>query len=221
MREAAAAAALAAAGRASAPRGTVRVTASVMVAHHILPAVMSRLRAEAPDIVIELVASDSSDNLLFREADIAVRMYRPTQLDVVTRHLGDIRLGFFAAQAYLARRGVPEHPADLPRHDLVGYDRDERLIAGLRAAGLPASRDWFAVRCDSQTVYWELVRAGAGIGIGQLAVAAADPAVIRVLADAPMPVLPVWLTAHPAQRHSPRVARVWGALVSGLAPHLS
>jgi len=221
MRDAAAEAALAAAGRAAAPRGTVRVTASVYVAHHILPPLIAALRADAPEITIELVASDTSDNLLFREADIALRMYRPTQLDVVTRHLGDLPLGFFAAQSYLARRGAPSGPEDLPDHDLVGYDRDERLISGLRARGLPATRDWFVVRCDSQTVYWELVRAGAGIGIGQVPVAAADPGVVRVLADAPLPVLPVWLTAHPALRHTPRVARVWDALAAGMASYLA
>jgi DNA-binding transcriptional LysR family regulator len=221
MRAAAAEAALAAAGRAAAPRGTVRVTASVFVAHHLLPPVLARLRTDVPEIVVDLVASDASDNLLFREADIALRMYRPTQLDMVTRHLGDLPLGFFAARSYLARRGAPARFADLPDHDLVGYDRDERLIAGLRAAGLPATRDWFAVRCDSQTVYWELVRAGAGIGIGQAAVADRDPQVVPVLAEAALPVLPVWLTAHPAVRHTPRVARVWDALAAGLAPHLA
>jgi DNA-binding transcriptional LysR family regulator len=221
MREAAAAVALAAAGRATKARGTVRLTASVFVAHHLLPPILARLRHDAPEIVLDLVASDASDNLLFREADIALRMYRPTQLDMVTRHLGDLRLGFFAAQSYIARRGTPARPEDLPDHDLLGYDRDERLIAGLRAAGLPATRDWFVVRCDNQTAYWELVRAGAGIGIGQATVAAADPGMVQVLADAPLPVLPVWLTAHPAQRHAPRVARVWDALAAGLQPHLS
>ncbi len=221
MRAAAAAAALAAAGRVAEARGTVRLTASVFVAHHLLPRVLARLRRDVPEIVLELVASDASDNLLFREADIALRMYRPTQLDMVTRHLGDIRLGFFASHSYVTRRGEPQAPEDLPAHDLVGYDRDERLIEGLRARGLPATRDWFAVRCDNQTAYWELVRAGAGIGIGQVAVAGQDPSVVQVLADAPLPVLPVWLTAHPAQRHAPRVALVWDALATGLAPHLS
>jgi DNA-binding transcriptional LysR family regulator len=65
------------------------------------------------------------------------------------------------------------------------------------------------------------VRARAGIGIGQATVAVRNPTVVRVLADAPLPVLPVWLTAHPAQRHAPRVARVWNALAEGLRPHLS
>jgi len=69
--------ALTAAGQEQDIKGTVRITASIFVAQNFLP-----------QISIDLVASDTSENLLFREADIALRMYRPEQLDVVTRHLG-------------------------------------------------------------------------------------------------------------------------------------
>ena len=92
---------LAAAGRQVSLAGTVRITASVMFSVMHLPAIIAEIRALEPQIAIELVPSDATSNLLYREADIAVRMYRPTQLDLITRHIGDMPLGIFAAKSYL------------------------------------------------------------------------------------------------------------------------
>ena len=86
MRDAAAHIALLAAGRSETLTGTVRLTASRVVSHYLLPPILADLRHKEPGIDIELVPSDSTENLLFREADITLRMYRPTQLDTVTRH---------------------------------------------------------------------------------------------------------------------------------------
>jgi len=217
MREAAARMALIAAGEGTGPEGSVRITASVVVSHFLLPPILSRLRRDQPGIRIDLVASDSSENLLFREADIAVRMYRPEQLDMVTRHVCDLPLGLYAATAYLDRVGRPETPEAALALDWVGFDRDEMLIRGMRAAGFPVSRDFFALRTDDQAAHWHLVRAGGGLGVVQQAIGAADPAVERVLPDLVLPSLPVWLTAHEALRPVPRVARVWDTLAGTLA----
>ena len=217
MREAAGRLALAAAGREEGLRGTVRLTASEVVAHYHLPPILAAIRAAEPEIALELVASDRSENLLFREADIAIRMYRPDQLDMVTKHLGDLSMGVFAAKSYLARAGRPERLDDLSRHSLIGYDRNEVILREMRALGLEATRDWFALRCDDDPVNWELVRAGCGIGFGQVAVARHDPAVERLFPDLALPRLPVWLTAPEAMRRTPRIRRVWDLLEQGLA----
>ncbi len=71
---------------------------------YVLPEIFTALRRAEPEIEIELVASDRSENLLRREAYIAVRMYRPTQTKVFTRKVGDLCLGMFAADSYIARR---------------------------------------------------------------------------------------------------------------------
>lgn len=195
--------------------GTVRLTASVFVAHYVLPNLLAELRQREPLIQIELVASDTSDNLLYRDADIALRMYRPDQLDVVTRHLSDIELGIFAAKTYLDRRGKPEQPDDLLQHDLVGYDRNDLIIRTMRQFGWDVTPETFATRCDSQSAYWELVRSGCGIGFGQAKVARRDSTLEQVLHNLPIPTLPVWIAAPNAVRHSTRVAAVWDHLVAG------
>lgn len=209
---------LIAAGQTQAETGTVRISTSEMFAHHHMPQIIADLRHKAPGIEIELHATDSSDNLLFREADIAVRMYRPTQLDLITRHLGDIALGFFASKTYIAERGLPESVDDLLTHDLIGFDRSELLLRGMREFGLDVTRSDFKVRCDDQTAYWQLTRAGCGIAINQRTIGLADPTMTPVLPDVPLPSLPLWLTMPHALRHTPRVRRVFDYLVARLKP---
>ena len=212
---------LALAGHDEAATGPVRLTASRFVSAFLLPPILAGLRHSDPGITIDLVATDTTENLLFHEADLAIRMYRPEQLDMITRHLGALELGLYATRGYLARRGVPETWEDCAAHDFLGYDRDDRIIKGMRAIGLEVDRNFFALRCDDQVIYWHLLCAGAGIGVSQRAAAALNPDLVEVLPDLPLPHLPVWLTAHETLRHSPRVARVWEALAAGLSPLLS
>lgn len=218
MRAAAGQIALTAAGRTERLEGTVRITTSVAMALYHLPKVIAQIRAAEPHIAVELVPSDNTTNLLYREADIAVRMYRPTQLDLVTQRLGEVELSVFAAKSYLARRGYPTHAADFATHDFVGYDTNPAMVEGFRAAGLPVTREFFKTRCDDNVVYWELVRAGCGIGFVQASIGRTDPLVQELPFGDMAPNLEMWLTAHAAMRQTPRIRRVWEMLAEGLRP---
>lgn len=214
MRDAAAHLSLAAAGRQETLQGTVRLTASRFVSHFLLPPMLARLRRAEPGIEIELVPSDSSENLLFREADIALRMYRPSQNDVVTRHLCDLPMAMYGAKDYLARHAPPQNLKDLQGHDIVGMDRSDMILRMLTFFGLTLKREDFPVRCDDQLVYWNLVRAGCGLGGAQTVIGDADPSVERVAPFLPLPPLPVWLTAPEALRQNPRIRHVMDHLAA-------
>ena len=67
--------------------GSVRITASEVVSAEVLPALLAGLARRHPQIQVELVPGDTLSNLLEREADIAVRMLRPTQGTLITRHI--------------------------------------------------------------------------------------------------------------------------------------
>ena len=218
MQSAAEAARLAALGVSEAEVGTVRITASVFVSHSVLPPLIAELRETHPEITIDLVATDRTENLLFGEADIAVRMYRPHQLDVITRHIGNMSLGLFGAKTYLERRGIPTKDTIL-EHDFVGYDRNEEIIRGFRERGFNVDRDFFVARTDSQTAYWELVRAGCGLGFGKIDYAIDDPLLELIPTEFDLPWLELWLTAHERVRRIPRVARVWEHLATGLVDY--
>jgi DNA-binding transcriptional LysR family regulator len=212
--------ALTAAGQSARLAGTVRITASVAMSYFHLPAIIAGIREVEPEIAIDLVPADTASNLLYREADIALRMFRPTQLDLVTRHLGDVTLSTFAAHSYIARRGRPTAGTAMA-HDFVGYDTDTAIIDGMLQAGYPVDRDFFRTRCDDNLAHWALVRAGCGIGFAQTFVGREDPLVQEIDFGFPLPSLPLWLTAHEAMRQTPRIRRVWDLLADGLAHVLS
>jgi DNA-binding transcriptional LysR family regulator len=105
-------------------RGTVRITASEVIGAEVLPPILTRLHEAHPEITIELVLSNRTEDLLQREADIAVRMVRPTQQALLARHAGDTELGLHARRDYLERRGMPSSLAELREHALIGFDRE-------------------------------------------------------------------------------------------------
>lgn len=207
---------LVAAGQVQSLSGVVRITASVAMSHHILPSLLAEFRREEPDIEIELNASDATDNLLFREADIAVRMFRPQQLDTITRHISDMDIGLFAAKSYLEAHGRPQEMDELKSLAWVGYDRSDLIIKGMRDLEWNVDRHFFATRCDNHAVYWELVKAGCGIGVAPKIIAQKSPELLQVLPSMPIDPLPVWLTAPEALRRTPRIRRVYDFLAENL-----
>lgn len=208
MRDAADAFARLAEGSAEQMAGTVRLTASEIMAAYVLPPMLARLAAEEPGIEIEIVASNQIGSLLARDADIAIRMVRPVQNDLVVRHVADLALTACAATAYLDRAGRPLVPQDLARHRLIGWDRADDIIKGFAQFGMSVDRHAFATRTDNQIVLWEAVKAGLGIGFAQASLVARQAGVEAVLPDLPIPVLPIWLTIHEDLRTSPRIRRV-------------
>lgn len=200
--------------------GTVRITASAMISNYVLPEMLAEIRTLHPTIAIETVPSDSAENLLMREADIAVRMFRPTQLELVTRHLGDIPLVAVAHERYLARRGTPADLTSLFGHDMIGFDRSDGIIAHARSLGIPLTRDSFAVRSDDQTHLWELIRAGLGIGFGQANLVRRTPGLVILPIELGIPPLPVWLTTHRELFTSHRIRAIYDALADGLSAYI-
>ncbi|HHB80437.1 MAG TPA: LysR family transcriptional regulator [Aliiroseovarius sp.] len=221
MRRSAGQMSLIAAGRAERLSGVVRVTASVWASLNILPPIVAEIRPRHPEIELEIVASDRTENLLFREADLAIRMYRPEQLEVISAHLGDVAMGLYAAPPYLDRIGRPDRFERLTEFDFVGYDTSEEIIRGMHEAGFKVDRHFFGARCDDNGVYWELVRAGCGLGFAVATVADRDPAVERVFPETEFHHMPIWLTAHKELRNTPRLRRVWDMIAEGLKPYLS
>lgn len=217
MRDAAGALARVAAGRAEEAGGTVRVTASEMMAVFVLPPVFAAMRAALPEIELELAATDTTANLLHREADIAVRMVRPEQADIVTRKLGEVRMGLYAHRDYLARRGRPQDFADLAGHDVIGYDRSDLIIRGARQMGFDIDRTFFSLRSDSQAACWTMLTAGWGVGFAQRNLADKEPELVRLMPDLALPTLPVWLTAHREVRTSRRIRLVFDFLASAIS----
>jgi DNA-binding transcriptional LysR family regulator len=217
MASTAAALARAASGEAEDERGTVRLAASDIIGAEVLPAIIAAFRRAHPSIEVELVLSNRNENLLQREADIAIRMVRPTQQQLMARKIGDVPVRLFAHKSYVRRRGLPTSLADVRNHDLIGYDRIPAVFEG---GGLDVLRSDFALRSDNDLAQLALLRAGAGIGGMQVQMGARDKAMIPVLhkhIDLP---LEMWLVMHEDLRESRRVRRMYDALDAGLSTYV-
>src|SRR5262249_60700817 len=77
----------AASGEALGESGTVRVTASQLIGHEVLPPILAEFGWRHPGIALELSLSDRQEDMLRGDADIAVRMARPTQKSLVVRRI--------------------------------------------------------------------------------------------------------------------------------------
>ncbi|RWR07089.1 LysR family transcriptional regulator [Paenirhodobacter populi] len=205
-----------ASGERNAPRGTVRLTANDIVGTFILPPMLAAFRESHPAITIELSLSTRNENLLRREADIAVRMVRPAQEAIVARHLGAVRIGLFAHRRYAATHGLPQSAEELFSHPIVGIDQEEALIAGLSFGGHALSRDDFAFRCDSAVAQLMAVKAGFGIGACHLGLAAGEPELVRVLPGTVEFGYEMWLAMHEDLRDTRRVRLLFDHLAEGL-----
>lgn len=208
-----------AAGQGEDVRGTVRVTASEVVGAEILPPILADLQERHPDLVVELVLSNRVDDLLRRDADLAVRMVEPRQEALLVRRVGSVGLGLFVHRRYVDRHGLPASLAALNDHRLVGFDQETPMVRAARRVlpFLDAIR--FRLRTDSDLATLAAIRCGYGIGICQKGIAARDPDLLPVLPGLLDAIaLPTWVVMHEDQRSVPRCRATFDALVAGLAP---
>lgn len=210
-----------ASGQGEGVRGAVRVTASEVIGVEVLPPILARLRADHPALTVELRLSNRLDDLLLREADIAVRMVRPTQDALVARRIGAVELGLHARRDYLEAHGVPASMDDLAAHSLIGYDHETEYLRRLRQRFPMMARSRFALRADSDLAQLAAIRAGYGIGVCHTALAARDQQLVRLLPKAFTVELDTWLAMHEDLRDSPRCAVTFAALAEGLSAYLA
>ncbi len=220
MASASAALARVAAGEASPDQGVVRVTASEIVGCEVLPAMLASFRAAFPGIVVELALTNRNEDLLRRDADIAVRMVRPTQSALVARRIGETRIGLFAHAAYLERCGRPANLEELVRHRMIGYDRDDRALRAFGAMASRFTRDVFGFRCDSDLAQLAALRAGVGIGGCQENIARRSPELVRLFPDEIAIPLEIWLVMHEDLKSTPRLRALFDHLAAGLSDYV-
>lgn len=216
MGEAATRVSLSATGRALSVEGPVCVTASELVAAHLLGPAVLRVREAHPAIELEIVASNSARDLRRREADIAIRNFQPKEPDLIARKVGESMARVYAAPSYLERVGPLEAPEDLERAELFAFDRSTLMIDGLRRLGVELTRAHFPVVTENHLVQWELCKRGVALCMVMEEVGDAEPAVVRVAPDVAFPV-PLWVTAHREVRTSRRIRVVFDLLVEWLA----
>jgi len=208
---------LSAAGQSQSIEGTVCITASETYAAILLPPIIARLRRAEPGIDIEIVTSNKASDLRRREADIAIRNFRPTEPDLVAKKIRDVPARLYAAPAYLERIGNPKVPYDLRHADFISIDNSGMFLKSLNALGLNLAQRNFPIFTENYLVMWELVKHGLGIGVLDGNIGDAEPLVRRALPELEPLMFPIWLVAHREVNTSRRIRVVFDLLAEELA----
>jgi DNA-binding transcriptional LysR family regulator len=199
--------------------GAVRLTVSEMFAAEVIAPILAELQAEHPRIVVELLVSNRIENLLRRDADIAVRTGRPEQQALLASRVGTFEVGLFATPAYLARRSAPRSAADLDAHAFVGFDAGAPYTRTLALNGKPLGREQFTLRTDSDLAQLAAIRAGCGIGACHVPLGR-RAGLVRVLPQLFAPKVELWLAMHEDLRTTRRHRTVFTALHTGLEQYV-
>ncbi|MDH7794991.1 MULTISPECIES: LysR family transcriptional regulator [unclassified Beijerinckia] len=103
------------------PRGRLRINCLVPFGQHYLIPLIPRFLEQNPEITIELTLTDKVVDLMEERADLAIRAGQLTSPGLVARRLGQSRMVMVASPAYLEAHGLPQTPADLAQHKLLGF----------------------------------------------------------------------------------------------------
>lgn len=217
MGEAAAQISLTATGQSQAIDGEVRITASDIMAMYTLPPILQRVLDAAPRLKIDIIAVNDIQDILRREADIAIRHVRPEQPELVARLVQEPTASFYAAKDYLDRQGRPKTINDLAAHQFVSFGDTDQMIGFVEPLGIELTRDNFRLQSKSGVVAWELVRRGLGIAVMSDDVGAATPEVERLVPSMAPFVFPVWLVTHRELHTSKRIRLVFDMLAEAFA----
>jgi len=197
--------------------GVVVITATDLLSTNVLPQILIELRESAPGIKVEVNASNDIQDLMHREADIAVRHIRPEQPELIAKHVGDFRANLYASKAYLDALGRPRAIRDIAAYDFVGNADLEQLITPLQKLGVPLRPESFVASSESGTVIWAMLKAGYGISMQPEPLGDADPDLEKVWEALPSLNFPMWLVTHRELRTSPRIRVVFDLLARGLS----
>lgn len=185
--------------------GNVRISANEVIGLYYLPPLLAEFNDLYPEVQVEIEISNKATSLSKRDADIALRMFRPTQPDLVARRLPDIPLRFCASRNYLDKHGRPQCFEDLASHRILGFDRDPQMIREAKSLGRDIKPEDFLNRTDFLPLHIEMVRQDAGISITHLSIIKQFPELEMLLTSTPIPNLEFWLVCHADVQHNRRI----------------
>jgi DNA-binding transcriptional LysR family regulator len=213
MGEAASHLSMVATAQSQSTEGLVRITANDMYAAYILPAALKRLHNLAPRLTVEIIASNQINDLMRREADIAIRHVPPQQAELIAKRCPDTSANLYAASGYFGGNGRPRTARDLAGASFIGFTGSiDDMVRELNSRGVAVTAQNFKWSTASGIVGWEMLKQGLGLGLMMKEVAAVTPGVEVVLPEFdPIPV-PTWLVTHRELHTSRRIRLVFDFL---------
>ncbi|MBY0509564.1 MAG: LysR family transcriptional regulator [Rhodospirillaceae bacterium] len=197
--------------------GTVRLSVTEMLGTMWLPKQLAAFHGKYPGVCVEVLVDNRAANLMRREADIAMRLFRPDQPDLIARHVGEVVMGLYGSRDYLAREGTPTTVAHLRHHFLVGFDEGmgtrNKDVQRLERCFMPEK---IVHRSSSFIGQLHATQQGIGLGVHDCFIADSDPNLQRLMPDQFEHRMEVWLVTHADMRRSARIRAVYDFLAAAL-----
>jgi DNA-binding transcriptional LysR family regulator len=165
------------------PSGDLKITTTVGLGSVWLTPRIKEFMELYPDIAVELILEDEELDLSMRKADVAIRLRRPTQADLIQRKLFTVHHHILASVDYIKMHGIPKSVEDLDKHKIMVFQGASYLadLTVLRKVGRPSDNPRaVALTVNSAYGLRRAVQAGAGIAILADYLVAPDMNLVRI-----------------------------------------
>jgi DNA-binding transcriptional LysR family regulator len=201
------------------PAGPLLITTTVGLGATWLAARINEFMTLYPTIQLEIKLNDSELDLVMREADVAIRLHRPTQSEMIQRKLFTVHFHIYAAKSYLAENGNPETVDQLDDHRIITFGEPVPAFLGdinylERLGRADKSRRSVALKVNSVNGMMQAARAGIGLAMLPDYAAEEQPELERVLVQVDLPEFETYFVYPPALKNSKRVGVFRDFLVS-------
>lgn len=193
------------------PEGPMRITVAEFIGSTWLAPRLGKLREQHPDIQLTVLLDDRILNLGMREADAAIRLYKPEQPDLIQRHLTTLHFGLCASSAYLKKHGRPQDIKDLRAHTLIGFPENVPAPFSdpnwlFRIAGVDPAEHNNLLMMNSLYAIQRSAESGAGIAALPHYMIRSNPDLEQILPAAERTGVDMYFVYPEERRHSKRIA---------------
>ena len=201
------------------PTGPLIVTTTVGIGSTWLSSRLDEFLKLYPLIQLEIRLNDAELDLAMREADVAIRLHRPNQSEMIQRKLFTVHNYFYASNSYVDEHGMPRSVEDLDNHRIISFGEPVPSYLGdinhLERLGRSDSSPRRAV-LRVNAIYGMKQACSAGIGIAMLPdyVTENEEKLTRVLPGIELPAYEAYFVYPPALKNSKRVGVFRDFLVS-------
>lgn len=184
--------------------GSVRLAAGEVIAASLLALEFPAFRREHPGLELEIVTDPRLASVgqapkignPLKDVDVALRLARPTQGDMLMRKVGDMAYALYASPAYIEARGQPSQMQDIAGHDLIGFPRSETPLGPIWWFSRAEKSARIALRSSSVASRAAAAREGLGLAALPCIMGDTESGLVRVFGPDVLGSLELWLMAR-------------------------
>jgi DNA-binding transcriptional LysR family regulator len=194
-------------------QGVVRLSLIEDIGIFWLPKKLAEFHKQFPQLSVEVNIDNKNVNLLRREADVAVRLARPEQPDLICRKAGRFRMALYASKEYLAQNGTPKRLADLRDHYLIGFDPAMGYSKSRIKLESLFTQQNIRHRSNSHMEMIEATRSGIGCSVLSCLIADSHEELVRLYPGKVYHDQDIWLVTHSEIHKNARIRAMFDFLV--------